>query len=107
MTKYGNTRVVEDGYTFDSKAEFRRYQELKLLEKAGEIYNLQVHVPFPLVVEGILVCTYEADFVYQLPSGSLGDLVVEDVKGYRTDLYRLKKKLMYACKGIKIQEVRA
>jgi hypothetical protein len=104
MTKYGNTRVVEDGYTFDSKAEFRRYQELKLLEKAGEIYNLQVHVPFPLVVNDILICTYEADFEYRR---SEDDIVREDVKGAITREYRIKKRLMLACHDIRIEEVQA
>ena len=104
MTKYGNTRVTEDGFTFDSKAEFRRYRELRLLEKTGEIYNLQVHVPFPLVVNDILICNYEADATYQRQGGAL---VVEDVKGHITREYRLKKKLMLACHGIKIEEVKA
>lgn len=94
--KYGNDRTPEG----DSKKERTRYQELELLEKAGEIKNLRKQVPYALVVNGILVASYRADFVYE--EGTR--VVVEDAKGYKTPMYRLKKKLMQACYGIDIRE---
>jgi hypothetical protein len=105
-SKYGNIRTKLDGYTFDSKAEARRYQELRLLEKAKKIHSIEVHKPFSLDCHGTHICDYEADFCYwaRFKNGVL--YVVEDVKGKRTDVYRLKKKLMKALLGIDILETR-
>jgi hypothetical protein len=100
MSKYHAVPTVIDGIRFDSKAEAARYRDLKIFEAAGEIYNLQVHVKYPLVVNGIKIGSYEADFVY----GENGRIVVEDVKGVRTPVYRLKNKLMRAIHGIEIVE---
>lgn len=102
--KYRNTPTVVDGISFDSKAEMRRYLDLKLMLDAGEVSELQVHVPFALSVGGTLVCKYIADFVY---TDDAGQRVVEDVKSpaSRTSTYRLKRKLMLALYGIKIQEI--
>ncbi len=95
-----------DGYTFDSVAERRRYQELRALELAAQIYELRVHPCWPLVVNGEPVGEYEADFSYYRPEpGGLTPLVVEDVKGVHTQVYRLKKRLMKALHGIEIEEV--
>lgn len=100
--KYHNQRVKCDGVTFDSKKEFHRYGQLKWLEQAGQIHLLRVHPRFPLRVKHVMVCTYVADFAYvTLPEGVN---VVEDVKGLKTPVYQLKKKLMQACLGITIQE---
>lgn len=103
MTKYGNHRVTEDGYTFDSLAELRRYRELRMLESAGVIAGLEVHPRYPLVVNGVEVANYLADFSYI----EGGQQKVEDVKGVRLPLYRLKAKLMRAIYGIKVIEVEA
>lgn len=113
-SKYGvgprHLRQV-DGYTFDSIAEKRRYQELRLQEQAGGISELRVHPCWPLVVNGVPVGEYEADFSYrELRSADLechGEppLVVEDVKGVRTAVFRLKKALMLALHGIDVEEV--
>jgi len=103
VNKYGNTRIDADGITFDSKAEYARYQELVLLERAGEISKLRVHVKYPIIVNGKLVCNYIADFTYF----EGGREKVEDVKGVRTAAYRIKAKLMQASLGITIQEVTA
>jgi hypothetical protein len=107
VSKYKNVRTRG----FASKREAARYDELKLLEKAGEICALQCQVKFPLQVEGKLICTYIADFCYRLKNEKfsnneelVGELVVEDVKGVRTPIYRLKAKLMKAVYGIKILE---
>ena len=72
-----------------------------LLEKAGEVADIRTQVPFRIEVNGQLVCKYVADFTYR----ERAMLVVEDAKGYRTPIYRLKAKLMLAANGIKIREV--
>lgn len=96
-SKYRNVRT--NG--FASKKEAKRYQELKLLAKAGEICELECQVRFPIKINDILVCTYVADFVYIERHGQ----VVEDVKGMRTPIYNLKKRLMEAVHDIIIKEV--
>lgn len=112
-SKYGARKTVVDGITFASKKESDRYRELKLLEKAGKICNLRLQVPFELIpaqyeetgevytkgknkgkpkrgkcIEKAVV--YYADFVYQNMGG---DRIVEDVKGMRTPVYIIKRKL--------------
>lgn len=105
QSKYHNKRTVLDGFAFDSQAEAKRYGELKLLERAGKASGVEVHPRFPLTVNGVHICTYEADFRYV--DVLRGTIVVEDVKGYRTALYGIKKKLLKACHGIEILEVEA
>jgi len=104
-SKYGNTRTDVDGLTFDSKAEANRYCVLRLLEKAGQIRDVRRQVPYRLDVNGMMIATYRADFVYF--DVRLGRDVVEDVKsdGTRTPEYKLKRKLMLACHSIEIVEV--
>lgn len=102
-SKYRNKRTYMDGYCFDSMAEASRYRELKLLERAGEVSELQVHPHYPIEVNGKHICTYEADFAYV---DTRGTVQVEDVKGARTALYILKKKLVKAALNIEIQEVK-
>lgn len=104
-SKYGNRKATEDGYTFDSQAEWRRYQQLKLMQFAGVIHGLAVHPSWPLLVNGVRIGRYVADFSY-CEHGGIGP-VVEDVKGVRTAAYLLKKRLMLACQGIEIREVDA
>lgn len=98
--KYRAQKTQVDGITFDSKREARRWQELKLLERAKEIWKLERQVTFELRVKSILICKYRADFVYHDKTGQ----IVEDVKGVRTDAYRIKRNLMSAIYGIKILE---
>jgi hypothetical protein len=100
-SKYGNQRVysVEHG-TFDSKMEFKRFGDLLLLLKAGQITDLRRQVRYKLEHQGIFYGIYIADFVYQQ-----GDqTIVEDVKGHKTQAYRTKKKLMKSIHGIDILE---
>lgn len=101
--KYGNKKTVVDGFTFDSKMEAERYKELRLLERAGEILELERQVRFELRVNKHPICSYIADFTYRRPN--MRALVVEDVKGVRTRDYIIKKKLMLAIHGIEISEV--
>jgi len=108
--KYHNKRITVDGESFDSKKEYARYQELKLLEKTGQISDLRRQVPFELiphqVVDGKVIeraVKYIADFVYM----EKGLIIVEDVKSdaTRTDVYKIKKKLMLSVHGMRIREV--
>lgn len=103
--KYGAKKTVVDGITFPSKAEALRYAELKILLRAGQIADLTRQPRFPLVVAGQLVGTYIADFSYT--DVATGKSVVEDVKSpaTRTDVYRLKIKLLRALHGIDVVEV--
>lgn len=104
--KYGNRKTVVDGITFDSAREAKRYGELLLLYKAGEIGEPALQPEFKIVVNGVEICKYRADFSYRVldPPYHLR-IVVEDVKGVRTPVYRLKKKLVEALYGIQIREV--
>lgn len=100
--KYHSKKTFVDGIRFDSKREAARYTELKLLEKAGELKELKLQVPFCLFVNNFKICTYKADFVYEAD----GKKVVEDVKGFKTPVYRLKKKLFEALfHPLKITEI--
>lgn len=100
--KYGNRRTVVDGISFMSAKEARRYSELKLLERAGEISGLKLQPRFSLKVLDRLVTTYVADFQYLERDGSV---VVEDAKGFRTDVYKIKAKLFEALIGFPVREV--
>lgn len=107
-SKYRNVKSVVDGITFDSKAEAKRYMELKLLERAGEIENLTLQPKFDCIIDAKKVCSYRADFSYftRTPSGLGEKRVVEDVKGYKTSVYKLKKKLVEALyPGVTITEI--
>ena len=93
--KYKNTKVVIDGHTFDSKKEAKRYSELKLMQKAGIIKDLELQPKFLLQPKFKLnnkterAIYYIADFRYRR-----GDkTIIEDVKGTRTEIFKLKRKL--------------
>ena len=111
-SKYRNVRTVVDGINFDSKREAARYQELRLLEKSGLIRELRLQVPYKLTINGVTIGKYVADFCYV--EGCIdvqGETkvfvsreVIEDVKGFKTATYRLKKKLMKAIHGIEVRE---
>lgn len=129
--KYGAKKITDPatGYEFDSKAEYHRWCELKLLERAGKITALDRQVPFVLIhtqreestevfkagpckglpKPGAIIekpCTYIADFLYKDANGKI---VVEDVKGCKKgaayDLFVIKRKLMLHVHGIRVQEV--
>jgi predicted DNA binding CopG/RHH family protein len=99
-SKYGNRKVVVDGIRFDSQREADRWQELKLMQAAGEISELERQVRFPLRVKGQEICCYIADATYRKD----GKLVVDESKGVRTREYIIKRKLMFALYGIEILE---
>lgn len=87
--KYGAKKTEVDGLRFDSQKEAMRWLELKKLESIGVITNLERQVSIPLHVAGVKVCTYRADFMYQMD----GATIVEDAKGYQTDTFKLKWKI--------------
>ena len=89
-----------DGIRFASGGEARRYSQLKVLQQAGEISDLELQVKFKLVVNGILITTYICDYRYVQD----GKTIVEDHKGVRTRVYIMKSRLMKAIHGITILE---
>lgn len=104
--KFNAVRTTIDGITFASKAEGHRYAQLKMLQRVGEIEALELQPKFPLTVAGVKVAIYIADFRYRVVKGLGQSLtVVEDVKGVRTPVYQLKKKLVQALYGIQITEI--
>lgn len=110
-SKYGAKKVELDGHTFASKAESKRYVELKILLRAGEISDLELQPKFELApsvkftgaARATPALRYVADFAY---TDRNLRRIVEDVKGFRTELYRAKRHLMLAVHGIEVQEVR-
>ena len=95
MSKYKNKKLQIDMYVFDSIAESRRYKELALLEKTGEIENLQLQPKFLLQDsfkkngKTYRKIEYIADFMYE----EKGKVIVEDVKGMETKEFKIKRKL--------------
>lgn len=103
--KYRNLKVTDGaGAVHDSRKEYRRWCELELRERAGEIRSLRRQVPYALVVNGVLVCSYVADFVFVEGEAT----VLEDSKSPVTRklaAYRIKRKLVQAIYGYEIREV--
>lgn len=107
-SKYGSRKVTIDGVTYDSLKEYHRFCDLKLMQRAGIITGLQRQVKYELIptqrINGKVIerpVNYYADFVYKMDR----QLVVEDVKGYKTPEYVIKRKLMLSVYGIQIHEV--
>ncbi len=103
-SKYGAIKTEVNGITFDSKKEAKRYIALRQMEDAGEIRDLQLQPKFDLVVNGVKVGKYVADFKYCLKRPDRWEAVVEDCKGMKTPVYRLKKKIVEAMYSIGILE---
>ena len=112
VSKYRAQKAIIDGIAFDSRKEARRYQTLKMLEHTGQIRELKLQVPFELQPafryrgKQIRAIKYIADFVYKMTDKSGQEiLVVEDAKGYKTDVYELKRKMFLFTQGFEITEV--
>lgn len=103
-SKYGNRKTVVDGITFASKAEANFYKGLKGREMAGEVHAVEMQRPYELTVNGALVCTYKADFVFY--DQTVKRQRVVDVKGVKTRDFIIKQKLMRACHGIEVECVK-
>lgn len=115
MAKYGNKKTVRNGITFDSQKEANRYDVLMPMLSAGEIKDLKLQPEFTLQEafttpqgERVRPVKYRADFSYKRRVKKGLDIrwetVVEDVKGYKTKDYQLKRKLMLGL-GIKVTEL--
>lgn len=116
-SKYNASKLYKESGTFDSKREYQRYTELKHLQDIGWITDLKRQVPFELIPKQLLLenktdksgrtqrsemaVKYVADFTYKKD----GKLIVEDVKGFRTPDYVIKRKLMLYIHKIQIKEV--
>ena len=101
-SKYNNKKTKVNGITFDSKKEADRYVFLTRRADIGEVVDMHLQVPFVFALEGKKMFTYKADFVYF--DKVANKIVVEDVKGFRTPLYKLKKKLIEQQHKIQITE---
>lgn len=120
MSKYKNKKITYNGMTFDSKKEYRRYCELEVMQRHGDISDLQTQVKFELIpsqrepdtigkrggiIKGRVIersVNYVADFVYKDRNGKT---IVEDTKGMRTHDYIIKRKLLLWVHGIQIKEI--
>lgn len=119
--KYGAVATEVDGIRFASKKESRRYRELKVLEQVGQIRHLRIqpvlHLMAPVFEGGLEnvnegrvvriapVGQYRADFRYEEQGPRGWRVVFEDVKGVRTDVYKLKKRIVEAQYSIEIREI--
>ena len=109
--KFHNRKTIVDDIKFDSRLEARRYQELTLLERAGVIQALTLQPEFELQPafkkngKTYRKITYRADFSYF--EVETGKIIVEDTKGFKTDVYAIKKKLFeYRYPELTIREVK-
>ena len=108
-SKYKNKKTVCGGITFDSMAEAKRYEYLSLLERTGHISGLTMQVEFVLIPKQAKegggcerAVKYKADFVYVANK----IVVIEDVKGFKTKDYIIKRKLMLEKHGITVREIK-
>lgn len=109
MNKFGAKKTVVDGITFDSKAEGRRYSQLVLMQKAGQVAGLTLQVPFVLAqsvkfagaTRAKPALRYVADFVYT--DVAAGVIVVEDCKGVLTEGFKIKRHLMLSVHGVDVR----
>ena len=118
MSKYHNVRTTVNGIPFDSKKEAERYLELLWFQQAGHIRNLKLQPEFTLIEayvtpdgDKVNRMVYRADFSFERKTepDSSGQIYwvpcVEDVKGVKTEAYKLKKKLMLSKYGIRVEEI--
>ena len=101
--KYFAKKTVAMGLKFDSRWEAERWGQLKAMERAGVVTQLERQVKYELTINDVKICDYIADFRYLLEEeNGLSKLVVEDAKGILTPEFKLKKKMMKAIHGIDI-----
>ena len=107
--KYGNEKTMVNGIMFDSKLEANRYWELSILQRAGKIKNLKLQPEYELQPafrkngKAFKRISYIADFEYEQD----GKTIVEDTKGFRTEVFRIKEKLFeYKYPNLEIKEIR-
>lgn len=104
-SKYRNVPMEIDGIRFASKREAAFYSALKLREKAGEVYEIQLQRRYVLTApNGMLMATYVADFVFYDDLRKCTRVV--DIKGFETDVFKLKRKMMRALLGIEVEVIK-
>lgn len=109
QNKYNNTKVEYKGIRFDSIKEMKHYQLLEYLQRIGEIKELKLQVPYELIPKykinnkTVRKTIYIADFTYITTKDD--KLHIVDTKGFKTDVYRLKKKLFEYKYGVEVEEV--
>ena len=105
-SKYGNIKTEYNGNSFMSKKEAYYAQQLDLLKKAkspaDQVVSYEIQVPYLIEINNKKICKYLADFKVLYADGHIE---VVDVKGFRTNIYKLKKKMVEATYGIEIKEV--
>lgn len=101
-SKYRNKRTLYNGRLFASKKEAERAIELDLLVRSGIVKEWEAQPRFPMEHNGVKICSYVGDFRVIYPDGRIE---IEDVKGMKTPMYNLKKKLVRAFYGIDIKEI--
>jgi len=105
-SKYGNTRSSYNGRVFASKHEASAAAQLDMLRFAKDpkqrVGSVEYQYRMPIVVNGVKICDYIADFFVKFADGHIE---VQDAKGFRTDVYKLKKKMVKAVYGYDIVEV--
>lgn len=104
QAKYRNKKTTVENVEFDSKREANRWLELRTALKTGKVRNLKRQYVFAIIIDGVRICDYIADAVYEEHRGGEWHRIVEDSKGCKTEVYRIKKKLMRAVLGIEIRE---
>ena len=109
-SKYKARKTVVEGIVFDSLKEAERFKFLKALERSGQIKDLVLQKEYELIPKQrdengktIRKCSYFADFTYF--DNRTGNVIVEDVKGMKTEVYKLKSKLMLYRYGVTITEI--
>jgi hypothetical protein len=100
--KYGAKPTMVNGIRYDSRREAARAGQLDADAFVGTILYLQRQPSFDLHVAGVKVCRYVPDFQYL--DARNGEVIIEDCKGFRTPLYRLKRKMFEAEYGIQVRE---
>lgn len=91
---YNTAKVITNGTQYDSKFEAAKAEELNILLQAGEILGFDSHLRIPLIVNGYTVCDYYIDFAVYHKDGITTEYI--EMKGYPTDVWKLKWKLFCA-----------
>ena len=102
--KYGAIKTMRDGVLFDSKLEAFHYDNLKLLQLAGEIRDLELQHEMPLKIGDAQICIYIADYRYF--DIKEAKWVISDAKGIETDVFRIKWKIAQVLHPENIYELR-
>ena len=101
--KYFAKKTIAMGLKFDSRWEAERWGQLKAMERAGVVTELERQIKYELVINDIKICNYIADFRYYLQEeDGTSKFIVEDAKGIQTPEFKLKKKMMKAIHNIDI-----